>query len=142
LHIIIYSTIKGFLQQIGKVCNKHLRLAAYLGSLFYSPSHKVRIYKEYHSVYSLVGIGTLPPPSLASECIPPLGTRGGGEGHTRLRVRGWGSPSSDDLRKSFALLVQALDYGRRPSIPYPHFKQDQVNNLRQTPCLAANPANV
>jgi hypothetical protein len=26
-----------------------------------------------------------------------------GEGHTRLRVRGWGSPNSNDKRKSLAL---------------------------------------
>jgi hypothetical protein len=28
-----------------------------------------------------------------------------GVGHTRLRVRGWGSPNSDDRRKSFALCL-------------------------------------
>ncbi len=32
----------------------------------------------------------------------PQGTRGG---HSRLRVRGWGSPNSDDWRKSFALCL-------------------------------------
>ncbi len=42
--------------------------------------HKVLtyIYIEYHSVWPLVGIGTLPPLSLASECAPPPGTKGGG----------------------------------------------------------------
>ncbi len=39
-----------------------------------------------------------PTPSLASECVPPPGTRVGG--HTRLRVRGWGSPNFDDLKKA------------------------------------------
>ncbi len=39
-----------------------------------------------------------PNPYLASECAPPPRT-----GHTRLRVRGWGSPNSDDWRKSLAL---------------------------------------
>jgi hypothetical protein len=58
------------------------------------------IYKEYHSVCSIVGIGTLPPPlSPASVPLPPE-PKGGG--HTRLRVRGWGSPNSDDWRKSLA----------------------------------------
>jgi hypothetical protein len=38
-------------------------------------------------------------PSLASECTPPPG------GHTRLRVRGWGSPNSAHRRKSLALCV-------------------------------------
>jgi hypothetical protein len=51
-------------------------------------THKVHIYKEYHSV---------PRPnwdlSLASECAPPPRT---GEGNTRLGARGWGSPNSDD----------------------------------------------
>jgi hypothetical protein len=50
-------------------------------------SHKVRIYKEYHSVCPLVGIGTLPTaptPSLASECAPPprTGMGGGGLAHS------------------------------------------------------------
>ncbi len=66
--------------------------------------HKVHIYKEYHSVCPLVGIGTLPSPlsPLASECAPPPGTKGGG-GTLALRERGWGSPNADDWRKSFAL---------------------------------------
>ncbi len=34
---------------------------------------------------------------------PPLGS--GREGHTRLRVSGWGSPNSDDWRKSLALCL-------------------------------------
>ncbi len=44
-----------------------------------------------------------PTPPLASECAPPPGTKG--EGATRLRVRGWGSPNSDDWRKSLALCL-------------------------------------
>jgi hypothetical protein len=43
-----------------------------------------------------------PTPSLASECAPSPGTKGG---HTRLRVRGWGSPKSDDWRNSLALCL-------------------------------------
>jgi hypothetical protein len=42
-----------------------------------------------------------PTPSLASECAPPPEPMGGV--YTRLWVRGWGSPNSDDLRKSLAL---------------------------------------
>jgi hypothetical protein len=50
---------------------------------------------EWHAVLVLlVGIGTLPP--LPSE---PKGVGG----HTRLRVRAWGIPNSDDWRKSLAL---------------------------------------
>jgi hypothetical protein len=44
-----------------------------------------------------------PNPSLANECA--LLPEPGGGGHTRLRVRGWGSPNSDDLRKSLALCL-------------------------------------
>ncbi len=41
--------------------------------------HKVHIYKEYHSVCPLVGIGSLPPPlSPASVPLPPEPKEGGG----------------------------------------------------------------
>ncbi len=46
-----------------------------------------------------------PNPSLASECTPPPAPVAKGWGHTRLRVRGWGSPNSDDWRKSLALCL-------------------------------------
>ncbi len=60
------------------------------------------MYKEYHSVCPLVGIGTLPTPfSPASVPLPPEP----GGGHTRLRVRGWGSPNFDDWRKPSALFL-------------------------------------
>ncbi len=63
--------------------------------------HKVHIYKEYHSVCPLVGIGTLPPPlSPATVALPPE-TKMVRGGHTRLRVRGWGSPNPDDWRKAW-----------------------------------------
>jgi hypothetical protein len=59
-------------------CEESAGIQAFVGR-----GHKVHIYKEYHSVCPLVGIGTLPPtPSLASECAPPPGTKGGGA-HTR-----------------------------------------------------------
>jgi hypothetical protein len=62
------------------------------------------IYKDYHSIFPLVHIRTFPPPlSLSSECPLPPEPKGGGQ--TRLRVRGWGSPNSDDLRKSLALCL-------------------------------------
>jgi hypothetical protein len=56
-------------------------------------SHKVHKYLEYHSVCPLVRIGT-PPPPLPQASVSPLGTKGGKVIHTRLRVRGWGSPPS------------------------------------------------
>ncbi len=49
----------------------------------------------------LVGIGTLPAP-LSPACVP-LPPEPKGEAHTRLRLRGWGSPNSNDWRKSLAL---------------------------------------
>ncbi len=39
-----------------------------------------------------------PNPSPASECALPPGPKGGG--HTRRQLMGWGSPNSDDWRKS------------------------------------------
>jgi hypothetical protein len=59
-------------------------------------THKVQIYLEYHSVCPLVGLGT---PSVPL----PADSRGGW--HTRLQVRGWGSPNSNDWRKSLALCL-------------------------------------
>ncbi len=50
-----------------------------------------------------------PTPSLASECAPSLGTKGGG-GQTRLRVRGLGSPNSDDWIKSLVLCLLCDQY--------------------------------
>ncbi len=56
-------------------------------------------YIKSTTVYGpLVGIGTLPPP--LSPASLPLPTELGG-GHTRLRVRGWGSANSDDWRKAY-----------------------------------------
>jgi hypothetical protein len=47
----------------------------------------VRIYKEYHSVCPLVGIGTPPTPLSPASVTPRPPDRGAG-GHTRLRVMG------------------------------------------------------
>jgi hypothetical protein len=64
--------------------------------------HKVHLYLEYHSVCPLVGIGI---PSPASEFALSPEPGGGGGVHTRLRVRVWGSPNSDDWRESLALCL-------------------------------------
>ncbi len=54
------------------------------------------MYKEYHSVCPLVGIGTLPTPlSPASVPLPPEQA-----GAYAPAGEGWGSPNSDDLRKA------------------------------------------
>jgi hypothetical protein len=44
-----------------------------------------------------------PTPSPASEFALPPGSKGGGV-HTRLLVRGWGSPNSDDWREETLVL--------------------------------------
>ncbi len=46
------------------------------------------------SVYPVVGIGT-PPPLLPQASVPPHPLVRGG-GHTRLRLKGWGSPNSNE----------------------------------------------
>ncbi len=73
--------------------------------------HKVRKYKESHmQCMSLVGIGTLPTPfSPASVPFPPE-PAGRGHSHSPLRMRGWGSPNSDDGRKSLALCLLCAVY--------------------------------
>jgi hypothetical protein len=69
----------------------------------YRVQHKVHIFKEYHSVCPLAGIGTLPPPlSPASVPLPPeLG--GGG---TLACVRGVGGvPIPTTEKKLIALCL-------------------------------------
>jgi hypothetical protein len=61
-------------------------------------------YIEYHSVCSLVRIGTLPPPlSPASVPLSPE-PGGGGGGHTLLQVRGWGDSQFRRLEKKLSTL--------------------------------------
>ncbi len=67
--------------------------------------HKVHINLESHSVCPLVRYGTPQPPLSPWRVCPPQNQRGGAGGHTGLRVRGWGSPSSEDCRKSLALCL-------------------------------------
>jgi hypothetical protein len=75
-----------------------------MSSLFIdTKNHKAHIYLEYYRVCTLVGIGT-PPPTRKRVCPSPEPYGGGGGMHTRLRVRGWESPNSDDdWRNSVAL---------------------------------------
>jgi hypothetical protein len=62
-----------------------------------SALHKVRIYKEYHSVYPLGGIGTLPTP--LSPANVPLPPRTGGGGVHSHAGEGLGGPNSDRERE-------------------------------------------
>ncbi len=70
-----------------------------------SLQHKVHIYKEYHSVCPIVGIGTLPPLlSRLRVCPSPRNQRVGVGSHS-LRVRSWEGPNSDEWRKRLALCL-------------------------------------
>ncbi len=61
------------------------------------------VYIEYQSVCPFVGIGS-PTPSPASECVSPLGLKGG-RSNTPLRVNGRGNPISDDCKVCLALCI-------------------------------------
>jgi hypothetical protein len=67
------------------------------------------IYLEYHSYPSPRSNWDPPSPSPASDCVPLLNQRGGGQ--PRLRMRGWGGSNSDDWRKSLALCLWVGVYG-------------------------------
>ncbi len=70
----------------------------------------------------------------------PLPPEPKGGGHTRLRVRGWGSPNSDDWRKSLALcgikywwgegcltiLLYLLQYVKEMSLTFPHSSSESM----------------
>jgi hypothetical protein len=75
-------------------------------SVLYVPTFgppKKYIYIESTTVYvPSLELGLTHPFSHQRVCPSPQNQR---VGHTRLRVRGWGSPNSDDWRKSFALCL-------------------------------------
>ncbi len=78
--------------------------------LFIAAIHKVHTVDTWCttvSVPSYLELGPPPPLPLASVPSPlEAGTKGrGGEVHTRLRVRGWGSPNLDDWRESLVLCL-------------------------------------
>jgi hypothetical protein len=90
-------------EEVCRFLSTPLTLSAPSPTLFvYLTHHKVRIYKEYHSVCPLVGTWFLPTPLSPASVPLPIEPEGR---HTRLRVRGWGSPNSDDLRKSLGLCL-------------------------------------
>jgi hypothetical protein len=67
-------------------------------------NHKVLIYTEHHStVYVPSSELGLPRPLSRKRVCPSQGQGVGG--HTRLRLRGWGSSNSDDWRTSLALCL-------------------------------------
>jgi hypothetical protein len=86
------------------------------------------------SVPSL-GLGpprTAPPPLPQASAPPPPQPRGGG--HARLRVREWGSPNSDDCRKSLALcLLCGTFFLTLPPPPPPSWLAHSVYSIRCLP---------
>jgi hypothetical protein len=60
----------------------------------FADSHKVRTYKEYHSVCPSSELGLPLTPHLQASVPPPPCFWG--EGNTRWRERGWESPNSDE----------------------------------------------
>ncbi len=71
-----------------------------------SALHKVRVYKEYHSVCPLVGIGTLPTPLSQRMCpFPP--EPGGGGAHSPA-CEGLGESLFRRLEKSLALCLYSV----------------------------------
>jgi hypothetical protein len=89
-------------------CFCALLYTAYEGSSTIHPmvtlTHKVCIYKEYHSVCPLVGIGTLPTP-LSPASAPPPRTGGGGTIACGWGVGGVPIPTTGEKAKHSAYSV-------------------------------------
>ncbi len=74
------------------------------------PSITKYIYTKSTTV-SVPSLGPLHPLSCKRVCFPPELRGAGGGGytvHTRLRVRGWGCPNSDDCRESLVGTLSTL----------------------------------
>ncbi len=71
-------------------------------------AHKVHTYKEYQQCMSPRRNWDSPTSSLASECAPPPGSKGGGGRPHSRAGEGWGSPNSNDWRKSLALCLYSV----------------------------------
>ncbi len=80
------------------VCQHHSQHGHSHSFLLVFPTKYIYI-KSTTTVYvPSLELGLFHPLSRQRVCPPPPGTKGG-MGHTRLRVRGWESPNSDDLRE-------------------------------------------
>ncbi len=86
-----------------------------------------------------------PNPSLACErahCPSPRNQRGRGGGHTRLRVRGLGSPNFDDWRKSLAICLLCGPYmackpkNTTTTLHENHYHWEDVALVQSRPALA------
>ncbi len=93
-------------------CTSNTKLPVYntqrdVVQYMYTCTHKVRTYKEYHSVCPSSELG-LPPPPHPQASVPPPPCFWG-EGNTRWRERDWESPNSDEERTLwYSLYVRTL----------------------------------
>ncbi len=86
--------------------------------------HKVLIYKEYHTVCPSSELEFSQALSRQQVCSSPQ-NRGG---HTRLQVRGWKSPNSDDWRKSLALCLICVIHDTEDNLKNLGFVKKKVSN--------------
>jgi hypothetical protein len=88
-------SVHPLLSQTGRVATFSLvaALPFSMEGVLFSSCHKVRTYKEYHSVCPSSELG-LPPTPQPQASVPPPPCFWG-EGNTRWRERGWESPNSD-----------------------------------------------
>jgi hypothetical protein len=77
-----------------------------------------------------ISVGTLPTP-FSPASVPLPQNRGGGV-HTRLRVRGWGIPNSDDWKKILALCLLCGSFFQ--TIGYYVGRHCRASSLISTPC--------
>ncbi len=80
-------------------CTLHLQMDIHY---VYPRSQSTYIYRAPQCMFPRRNWAS-PNPSPASKCALPPTKRWGG--HTRRRLKGWGSPNSDDWRKSLALCL-------------------------------------
>jgi hypothetical protein len=111
----IYSELSRRMFFFGFMCTN---VATIHGAFFQTDEnterHKVRIYKEYHSVALRRNWDS--PPTPFSPASVPLPPETGGRGHTSLRVGGWvGSPNSDEGLHCGTLYMYVL-CAERPSL--------------------------
>ncbi len=84
--------------------NQETRSQQHKLTTFEQVGHKVLLYRVPQCMSPRRNWDS-PNPSSASECAPPPPPNLRVGGHTRLRMRGWGSPYSDDVRKGLALCL-------------------------------------
>jgi hypothetical protein len=102
-----YKALPCFFENVTVLTIKIVPVSRLYRLCFYPVHHKVRTYKEYHSVFPSSELG-LPPTPHPQASVPPPPCFWG-EGNTRWRERGWESPNSDEGRTLwYSLYVRTL----------------------------------